>query len=145
MYPDDIELAREEGLKFEPLTKPLNILAEGNFAAGVQCVRMDFAAHTGTGDFHGKWELKPVPASEYVVAAQTVILASEFKTNAAPLALGTNLKINDNGSIWVDPETSQTSIPHLYAAGDAVASGFSMVDAMASAKKASQTIIQTVK
>jgi glutamate synthase (NADPH/NADH) small chain len=140
VYPDDIDLAREEGLKFEPLTKPLNILSDGNFASGVQCVRMDFAANV-----QGKWELKPVPASEYVVAAQTVILASGFKTNPSPLALGGSLRRNDDGAIWVDPETSLTSIAHLYAAGDAVASGSSVVEAMASAKKAAQSIIKAVR
>lgn len=142
VYPDDVELAREEGLKFEALTKPLNILAaspSSNVAAGVQCVRMDFA------DVNGKWDLKPVPSSEFVVEAQTVILAAGFKTSMKPLALGANLRTHDNGSLWVDPETLLTSVPHLYAAGDAVSATSSVVDAMASGKKAAQAIIKAVR
>lgn len=154
VYSDDVEHSREEGLKFEALSKPLNILGDArNFSTGVQCVRMDFAAHSGTGahtgagDFNGsgKWELKPVPASEFVVEAQTVILSSGFKTNIAPLALGVNLRTNDNGSVWVDAETSLTSVPHLYAAGDAVVGVSSVVEAMASGKKAAQAIIKAVR
>ncbi len=141
VYPDDVELAQEEGLKLEALTKPLTILAAGNFVSGVQCVRMDFADTDGS----GKWEIKPVPASEFVVEASTVILAQGFKTNAAPLFLGANLKINDNGSIWVDPQRSLTSLPHLYAAGDAVAGVSSLVEAMASGKKAAISIIKSLK
>ena len=143
VYPDDVALAQEEGLKFEALTKPLSILADDvseNFAAGVQCVRMDFADTDGS----GKWELKPVPSSEFVVPAQTVILAGNFKTNMTPLAFGANLKIQDNGSIWIDTETFLTSVPHLYAAGDAVAGAASVVAAMASGKNAAQSIIKAV-
>ncbi len=143
VYPDDVRLAQEEGLKLEALTKPLSILvgaSSPNFAAGVQCVRMDFADTDGK----GKWGIKPVPASEFVVEATTVILAQGFKTNPAPLALGSNLKINENGSIWVDPQTSLTSLPHLYAAGDVVTGVSSVVDAMASGKKAAQAIIKAV-
>ncbi|MCB9757236.1 MAG: FAD-dependent oxidoreductase [Candidatus Omnitrophica bacterium] len=144
VYPDDVAFAQEEGLKFEALTKPLSILADnsaGNFAAGVQCVRMDFADTDGS----GKWEIKPVPSSEFVVSAQTVILAGGFKTNAAALALGTNLKLQENGSVWIDPQTSLTSVPHLYAAGDVVAGASSIVAAMASGKKAAQSIIKAVR
>lgn len=144
VYPDDVALAQEEGLKFEALTKPLSILADnvsGNFAAGVQCVRMDFADTDGS----GKWEIKPVPSSEFVVPAQTVILAGGFKTNMAPLDLGTNLKIQENGSIWIDPQTSLTSVPHLYAAGDVVVGASSIVAAMASGKNAAQSIIKALR
>ncbi|MCC6758928.1 MAG: FAD-dependent oxidoreductase [Candidatus Omnitrophica bacterium] len=142
VYPDDVEFAREEGLKFEALTKPLNILAaspSSNLAAGVQCVRMDFA------DVNGKWDLKPVPSSEFVVEAQTVILAAGFKTSMKPLAFGADLKTREDGSLWIDPETSLTSVPHLYAAGDAVVATSSVVDAMASGKKAAQAIIKAVR
>lgn len=141
VYPDDLELAQEEGLHLEALAKPLGILAAGNFASGVQCVRMDFADTDGS----GKWEIKPVPASEFVVEASTVILAQGFKTNAAPLFWGANLKINENGSIWTDPVTSLTSLPHVYAAGDAVAGVSSLVEAMASGKKAANLIIKSLK
>jgi glutamate synthase (NADPH/NADH) small chain len=144
VYPDDVALAQEEGLKFEALTKPLSIFADnssGNFAAGVQCMRMDFADTDGS----GKWEIKPVPSSEFVVPAQTVILAGGFKTNTASLALGTNLKLQENGSIWIDPDTFLTSVPHLYAAGDVVVGASSIVAAMASGKKAAQSIIKAVR
>lgn len=144
IYPDDIEFAKEEGLNLEALTKPLNILAASasdNFAAGVQCVRMDFADTDG----HGTWGIKPVPASEFVVEAQTVILAAGFKTSMKPLAFGANLKTREDGSLWIDPETSLTSVPHLYAAGDAVSATSSVVDAMASGKKAAQAIIKAVR
>lgn len=142
IYPDDLEHAKEEGLKIEALTKPLNILADAkNFAAGVQCVRMDFA---DAGE-SGKWELKPVPASEHLIEAQTIILASGFKTNSAPLTLGTQLQLNDNGSIKIHPETSLTSIPHLYAAGDAVQGASSLVEVMASGKRAAAAIVKSLK
>ncbi len=143
VYPDDRDDSREEGLKIEALSKPLSILADssGRFAAGVQCVRMDFADANGS----GKWEIKPVPASEYLVEAQTVIWAGGFKINIAPLAMGPHLKLNESGSIWVDPETAQTSLPHLYGAGDAVANFACVAEAMASGKKAAMSLRKALR
>lgn len=144
VYPDDVQLAQEEGLRLEALTKPLNIFAASgspNFVGGIQCVRMDFADTDG----RGKWEIKPVPSSEFAVEADAVILAEGFKTNTSSLFLGSNLKINDDGSIWVDPQTSLTSLPHLYAAGDAVGRVSSVVEAMASGKKAAWSIVNALQ
>lgn len=143
-YPEDVQLAREEGLVIEALTKPLTILSDGpagSFAAGVQCQRMDFADADG----QGTWELKPVPSSEFVVPAQSVILSGGFKTYAAALVPVSKIKINPNGSVWTDPETCLTSMPHVYAAGDAVLGTSSLVESMASAKKAAQSIIKAVR
>lgn len=140
-YPDELAFAQEEGLKLEALAMPLELVASPDqTVAGVKCVRMDFA-DTG---HSGKWQLKPVPGSEFVVECDTVVLASGHHVNADALGTQAKLKIADNGRIWVDEKTMMTSIPHIYAAGDVCESSF-LAEAMASGKKAAQSIIENLR
>lgn len=70
--PQELLHAKEEGVKIEPLTKPLSIMAnDQKFVQGVKCQHMDFADPQAS----GQWQLLPVGDSEFVLAADTVIVA----------------------------------------------------------------------
>lgn len=139
IYPADREAAKAEGVNFEALTQPLEMLLNADQGVtGVRCVRLDFADADGS----GKWRLLPVPDSEFMVEADTVMMAPAFKTNAAAFGLPADLKINDDGSLWTDPATGMTSRHGVFAAGDAVDGCHTLVDAMASAKQAAVMVRQ---
>ncbi len=141
VYPEEREFSAEEGLKIEALTQPLEIVAgTNNFVAGVKCVRMDFADSAGA----EKWQLKAVPGSEFLVDAQTVILAAGFHANHHALGFGPLLKTNQDGTVWTNEDNAMTAIPHIFAAGDVTAS-MSLPEAMASGKKAALSIINSFK
>lgn len=132
--------AQQEGLKFEALAQAQEILAgPDGHVIGVKCVRMDFADADGK----GTWVLKPVPGSEFVVEAGSVILSTGSKVAAAGPVSG--FKINDNGTVWVDPHTGMTSIKNIFAAGDAAQPMSQLAQAMASAKHAAALVINALK
>lgn len=124
--------AVEEGLKFESLVRPLEIIATAeNLVKGVRCERLDFVENPGE-----QWELKPVPGSEFLIEADTVILAQETKPSEALKRILPDLKWTPEGVLWVDPETAQTSIERIFATGDVISGAGHLVDALASGKYA---------
>jgi len=123
----------------EGLTRPLALQANDNgFVSGIKCERMDFADPDST----GKWQIIPVPDSEFVFEADTVIMAMGNEPNTSFLKNCLDLRINENGTIWVDEETGMTSITGVFAAGGAVTGGDSLLDAMVSGKMAAKCIDQ---
>ncbi|HEY7602954.1 MAG TPA: NAD(P)-dependent oxidoreductase [Gaiellaceae bacterium] len=129
-YPAEVELAREEGVVFEWLTAPTRFLG-CRVLEGVECVRM----RLGEPDPSGRARPEPVPGSEYVVPAETAIVAigQEPRPEFADLI----------GS--VDPATARTGTPKLYAAGDAVNGGATVVEAVREAKIAARSVDQDLR
>ncbi|HBR14805.1 MAG TPA: dihydropyrimidine dehydrogenase [Candidatus Omnitrophica bacterium] len=134
--------AREEGIQFEPLVRPVEILADQHhFVNGLKCVRMDYA----DADVVGQWELAPVPDSEFVLDVDTVICAIGHKPNALISHFDPALKINKDGTLKVDGESGLTTIPGVFACGNVVSNAGPLVAAMASGIEAAQRIDAYVK
>lgn len=131
------EYGREEGVHPEFLVKALDILDNGkDFVKGVKAVRLDYAdTHTD-----GKWELTPVPDSEFTVEADAVIVAMGHRPNTLAVRDGPALKLNSDGGIWVDAETNRTSLEGVFAAGAVVSGLKSVAEAMAAGKRAAEHI-----
>ena len=148
---DDIDIywkekkeAKEEGIQFESLIKPLEILAtDDNLVAGLKCARLDFAdIAEAAGPSPAQWQLKVVEGSEFVIEADTVIIAQGGRANPLLHRLSDHLKITDDGCIWISEMTGMTSLSRVFAAGDVATGAGSIVDAMASGKKAAAHIDQ---
>jgi glutamate synthase (NADPH/NADH) small chain len=127
------EYGREEGIHPEFLVKPLEILDDGkDFVKGVKAVRLDYAdTHTD-----GKWELTPVPDSEFVIEADAVIVAMGHRPNTLVVRDGPEIKFNPEGGVGADRETDMTSVKGVFAAGAVVSGLKSVVEAMAAGKRA---------
>ncbi len=131
----EIEYAKEEGVKFEFLTKPLEILhGNRNRPAGLKCVRVDFADP----DSSGQWQLIPVAESEFTLDADTVVVAGGHKANSAISKFTENLKIKKDGTFWTQKDSFATSLPGVFAGGSVVSGAGPLIAAMVSAKKAAQ-------
>jgi glutamate synthase (NADPH/NADH) small chain len=140
--PDERAYAKEEGVKFEPMVRPIEILADPNhFVAGLKCVRMDFADAKGSGE----WELAQVPDSEFVIEVDTVVIAVGHKPNSLAAKNTAHLKINEDGTLKVDEKTGQTSLPKIFAAGNIRTNASSLIDALADGKKAAEAIDNYLK
>lgn len=127
------EYSQEEGVQVEFLVKTLEILADNkDFVKGVKAVRMDYA------DTHadGKWELTPVPGSEFTVEADTVIVAMGHRPNTLVVRDGPEIRFNPDGGIEADRETDMTSVKGVFAGGAVVSGLKSVVEAMAAGKRA---------
>lgn len=138
---EDRELAQKEGVTFEPLVKPVEILGnEQNFVGGLKCIRMDFAEIEG-----GKWGLMPVPHSEFTLEVDTVIMAIGHEPNSILTKRMRELKLNSDGTIWVDSQTGMTSIDGVFAAGNVVTNAGALIEAMAAGKEAAGKIEKFLK
>lgn len=129
--------AEEEGIQIESLARPLAILNnERYFVRAIKCVRLDYADV----NTRGQWELIPVPDSEFTLEADSLIIAMGQEPNSLIRRDVQQLKVNDDGTIWVNPDDSMTSMHGVFACGNVVTKSTPMIEAMASGKAAAENI-----
>lgn len=123
--------AIDEGVCFESLTRPVGILSDNkNFVNGLRCVHMDYAQS----DDGEHWELIEVPDSEFIMEAETVILAIGHQPNKSALGDMRGVKCDANETLKVNNEM-MTSVKGVFAAGNVVTNSGPLVEAIASGKK----------
>ena len=132
-YRPELEFARLEGIQFQWLTAPVNVLGEDR-VSGLECVRMSL----GEPDVTGRPRPVPVAGSEYVMAVDVVIKAvGQSPSDELASELGVEVK---RGLIQVDPESGRTSNPNVFAGGDCVRGGSEVVFAVREGKRAARGI-----
>jgi len=134
---EEIAHAEEEGIQFQFLTNPTRILSNGDFwVSAIECQRMDL----GEPDESGRRRPVPRAGSEFMVKAETVIIA--IGTAANPLIQQTTpgLRVNSRGYIVVDAETGLTSLPRIYAGGDIVTGSATVIEAMGAGRRSALAI-----
>ena len=109
-----------------------------NFVSGLRCIRMDYARS----DDGERWELIEVPGSEFIIEADTVILAVGHQPNSSAIDRVSGFKYHADGTIKIDEETMMTSVQSVFAAGNIVTNAGPFVEAFASGKKAAVSIGQ---
>lgn len=142
---EDLEEAEEEGIRIEYLTGCVEILGndEGKVRA-LRCIRMEL----GPPDESGRRRPIPVEGSCFEVEADSVIAAIGQRVKFPMLDKEppeTRLKLDRWGTLWVNPRTYETSIPGIFAAGDAVLGPATVVLAIGSAKEAAISIDRFLK
>lgn len=128
---EEIEHAEEEGIQFEWLTAPIEILddGEGN-VRGLRCQRMQL----GEPDESGRARPLPIDGSDFDFEVDTVVYA--IGTNANPIIGQTSkIALNKWGYIQVD-DSLATSIAGVYAGGDIVTGAATVILAMGTGRKA---------
>jgi glutamate synthase (NADPH) small chain len=129
----DRELAREEGANYQFLTQPLRFIAgEDGRLAQLECIR------TVMGEPDAKGRRKPVPVegSNFIVDADTAILALGYWPDPIIGETTPDLKTHKWGLIVVDEKTGATSRPGVFAGGDDVTGPDLVVTAMAAGRRA---------
>ncbi|MFQ5786188.1 MAG: FAD-dependent oxidoreductase, partial [Alphaproteobacteria bacterium] len=132
---EEIDHAAEEGIEFHWLSAPVEILDDGQGnVRGMRCVRMEL----GDPDESGRRRPVPIEGSEYEFEADMVIYA--IGTTANPIIGQTSkLRLNTLGYIDVD-ETLATSMAGVYAGGDIVTGGATVILAMGAGRKAARSM-----
>jgi glutamate synthase (NADPH/NADH) small chain len=132
-YAAEVELAEREGVSFEWLAAPVRFVGSTR-VAGVECRRMEL----GEPDASGRRRPHEVPGSEYVLPAETVIMAIGQHPHAEFIALIDGIELDGN-AIAVD-ELGRTGNPTYFAAGDAVNGGATVVEAVRGAKAVAHAV-----
>jgi formate dehydrogenase major subunit len=113
------------------------VRAEDETLTGLECVRMEL----GEPDASGRRRPVPVKGSETVLPADVVIAAIGQGSNLKGLVDGDGLpKANRWGTFEADPQTGATSVPGVFAAGDAVTGPQAVIDAIGAGRKAALAI-----
>ena len=132
---EEIEHAEEEGVIFNWLSAPVEILddGEGN-VRGMRCIRMEL----GAPDDSGRRRPVPVQGSDFEFDCDTVVYA--IGTNANPIIGQTSdIELNKWGFIAAD-ENLATSLPGVFAGGDIVTGGATVILAMGAGRQAASSI-----
>ena len=134
--------AKEEGVHFEPMVKPVEILADpSHFVGGLKCVRMDYADTDGSGE----WKITQVPDSEFVIDVDTVVIAIGHNPNSLVSKNVPQLQTNNDGTLKVNEKNGITSVPGVFAAGNVRTNTGPVIGAIASGKKAAEEIDDYLK
>ena len=133
-YEFEVEEAEGEGVAFEWLAAPVAIVGESRVQR-LRCSRM----RLGDAAADGRRRPEPIPGADFWLPADTVVAAIGQRPRAevADWLDGVELA---HGEVVVDPATGRTGNPLVFAGGDAVSGGASVVQAVAEGKRAARAI-----
>lgn len=134
---EEIENAEHEGVVFQLLTNPKRFIGDENGAVkAMECLRMEL----GEPDSSGRRRPVPVEGSEFEIECDTVIVALGQNPNPLIRTTTDGLTCETWGGICINAETGMTSIPGVFAGGDAVTGEATVISAMGAGKVAAAGI-----
>nr|WP_318683202.1 NADPH-dependent glutamate synthase [uncultured Acetatifactor sp.] len=134
---EEVHHAKEEGIIFDLLTNPVEILAdEKGWVTGMRCIRMEL----GEPDASGRRRPVEVPGSEFVIELDTVIMSLGTSPNPLISSTTEGLEINKWKCIVADETNGKTTKEGVYAGGDAVTGAATVILAMGAGKAAAKGI-----
>ncbi|MCW3804617.1 NADPH-dependent glutamate synthase [Plebeiibacterium marinum] len=134
---EEIEHAKEEGVEFMTLSNPIEYFAnEKGQVNKVKIQKMEL----GEPDASGRRRPVPVEGAEEIIDVDTVVVAVGVSPNPIVPDSLPELEVTSWGTIKVEEDTLQSSIPEMYAGGDIVRGGATVILAMGDGRKAAQSM-----
>ncbi len=137
---EEVDEAVKEGIPIDYNVSVVEILGDGANVTGVRCMKVKNV----TFDADGKINMEYITGSEFTLKADRVVVAIGQRPNSTALNIK-NLNIGRSTCVAVDPLTLETSIPGIFAGGDAVTGSNNVVSAMASGLRAAESIDRYIK
>jgi len=138
---EEVHHAKEEGIHFELLTNPVEILGDENgWVKGMKCIRMEL----GEPDESGRRSPVEIPGSEFIVECDTVIMSLGTSPNPLIAQTTPGLERTRRGGLVAD-ENGATTRPGVFAGGDAVTGAATVILAMGAGRKAAKAIDEYIK
>lgn len=139
---EEVENAMEEGIIFNFLTNPVEILGdEKGWVKGIKCIKMEL----GEPDESGRRRPVEIEGSEYEFDVQTVIMALGTSPNPLIPRTTEGLDSDSRNRIKVLDEYGQTTRKAIFAGGDNVTGSATVILAMGAGKEAAKAIDQFIK
>ncbi len=134
---EEVHHAKEEGIIFDLLTNPVEILTDENdWVTGIKCIRMEL----GEPDASGRRRPVEVAGSEFTIECDTVVMSLGTSPNPLISSTTKGLEINRRQCIVATEDTGATSKEGVYAGGDAVTGAATVILAMGAGKAAAKGI-----
>ncbi len=138
---EEIEHAKEEGIKFRLLTNPVRIIGDGkNWVTHIECINMYLCEP----DESGRCKPMPLAGTEHKIEADVVIIAIGTSPNPLVPRTTKGLETTKHGTI-IAKEDGATTKKGVYAGGDAVTGSATVISAMGAGKKAARAIDEYLK
>jgi len=133
----EIKHAEEEGVRLQLLQAPTRVLTnEEGWVTSLEIIKMEL----GEPDESGRRRPVPMPGSEFVMPIDTVIIAVGQAANPLISQTTPGLETGRNNVVVVDPETLMSSRPGVFAGGDVITGGTTVIEAMGHGRKAAAGI-----
>ena len=134
---EEVHHAKEEGVIFNLLTNPTEILVDENgYVKGMKCVKMEL----GEPDASGRRRPVVVEGSEFEMELDTVIMSLGTSPNPLISSTTEGLEVNKWKCIVADESNGKTTKEGVYAGGDAVTGAATVILAMGAGKAGAQGI-----
>jgi len=134
---DEEELGEteREGVRMEFLASPVEVLGEDGHVTGVRFIRNKL----GEPDASGRRSPIPIPGSEFMIKADSVIPAVSQAADLTFLPVEANFEIG-RGRVRVDPATYASNVRGVFACGDFVTGPTTLIEAAGHGKKCAYAI-----
>ncbi|SDB18399.1 sulfide dehydrogenase (flavoprotein) subunit SudA [Desulfonatronum thiosulfatophilum] len=134
---EEVHHAQEEGVEFHLLTAPKRIVTDGrNRVTGMECLRMEL----GEPGPRGRRRPVPVEGSEFIIPADTVIVAVGNRPNPLVPRTSSGMEVSSRGTVIANENTMMTSKPGVFAGGDIVSGAATVISAMGQGKQAARAM-----
>jgi thioredoxin reductase/coenzyme F420-reducing hydrogenase delta subunit/Pyruvate/2-oxoacid:ferredoxin oxidoreductase delta subunit len=134
---EEIETAAEEGIVLRLLTAPSRIVTDNGRLTGLECLQVAL----GEPDASGRRRPIPIPGSEFVIDADSVLAAVGQEAELDFLPEDIAPRVTEHGLMAVHPGTSMTALQGVFAAGDVVTGPSTVIDAIAAGHDAARAIL----
>jgi len=130
--------ARDEGVRIEFLAAPLRVLGVhgAGRVAGVEFARMELTEP----DASGRRGVRLVAGGEFTIPADTVVVATGYHVDEAATAAVRGLARRTGAIVMTETDTGRTSVPGVYAGGDATTGPQLVATAVAAGRRAARAI-----
>ncbi|RUM91512.1 MAG: glutamate synthase (NADPH), homotetrameric [Thermovibrio sp.] len=133
---EEVKHAEEEGVVFKTLTNPVRFVGENGWIKGIECVKMEL----GEPDESGRRRPIPIEGSEFIIEVDSVVMAIGQGPNPVVVDGVKEIKRGKKGEVIVDPETLMTDLPGVFAGGDVIRGGSTVIVAMGDGRRAAKGI-----
>ncbi|UCG14689.1 MAG: FAD-dependent oxidoreductase [Deltaproteobacteria bacterium] len=139
--PWEIDAAEDEGVKFQFLVAPIEVVGENGRMTGLKCLRMEL----GEPDASGRRRPVPIEGSEFVIEAENLIAAIGQRPDLKFVPEESDLAITRWNTFEVDQETFVTNVPGVFSAGDVETGPDIAIRACANGRKAAVGIVRHIE
>lgn len=139
---EELEHAKEEGVQFDTLTAPKEILGDENgWVKGIRCVKMQL----GQPDQSGRHSVTEISGSDFVIDLDGIIVAIGTAPNPIARQNTKGIEADERGRIKTLDEYGSTTREGVFAGGDAVTGAATVIMSMGVGKKAAKGIDKYIK
>ncbi|AEA46816.1 NADPH-dependent glutamate synthase [Archaeoglobus veneficus] len=132
---EEIERAKEEGIKFLTLTQPIRFIGEERVEQ-MECIRM----RLGEPDESGRRRPVPIEGSNFTMPVDQVIIAIGQKPNPLVMRTTKGLVVDKRRGIIIADSYGRTSKDRVFAGGDVTTGAATVIAAMGAGKRAAEAI-----